>query len=54
VKVIAFFVRIFSAGFELGWTRNSTEKLQNYFLVFLVLGQVGPSFGPRITRTSGK
>jgi hypothetical protein len=34
--------------------RKSTEKLQNCFLVFSVLGLVGPSFGPGITRKSGK
>jgi hypothetical protein len=34
--------------------RKSTEKLQNCFLVFSVLGPVGPSFGPGITRKSGK
>jgi hypothetical protein len=42
VKVIAFFVRLFSAGSELGlnqkFNRKSTEKLQNCFLVFLVFG----------------
>jgi hypothetical protein len=58
VKVIAFFVRLFSAGSELGlnqkFNRKSTEKLQNCFLVFSVLGLVEPSFGPEITRTSGK
>jgi hypothetical protein len=34
--------------------RKSTEKLQNSFLVFSVLRPVGLSFGPRITRKSGK
>jgi hypothetical protein len=28
---------------------KSTEKLQNCFLVFLILGPVGPTFGPGIT-----
>jgi hypothetical protein len=58
MKVIAFFVRLFSAGSELGlnqkFNRKSTEKLQNYFLVFSDLGPIGPGFGPKITRTSGK
>jgi hypothetical protein len=30
------------------FNQKSTEKLQNYFLVFSVLGPVGPSFGPKI------
>jgi hypothetical protein len=34
--------------------RKSTEKLQNSFLVFSVLGPVGPSIGPGITQKSGK
>jgi hypothetical protein len=58
VKVIAFFVRTFSAGSKLGldrkFNRKSTEKLKNCFLVFPVLDPVGPSFGPEIAQTSGK
>jgi hypothetical protein len=58
MKVIAFFVRLFSAGSEIGlnrkFNRKSTEKLRNCFLVFSVLGPVESSFGPEITRTSGK
>jgi hypothetical protein len=40
--------------FNQNFNRKSTEKLHNCFLVFPVLGPVGPSFGPGITRTSGK
>jgi hypothetical protein len=40
--------------FNRNFNRKSTEKLQNCFLVFSVLAPVGPSFGPGITRTSGK
>jgi hypothetical protein len=36
--------------FNRNFNRKSTEKLQNCFLVFSVLGPVGPG----ITRTSGK
>jgi hypothetical protein len=40
--------------FNQNFNQKSTEKLQNSFLVFSVLGPVGPSVGPGITRTSGK
>jgi hypothetical protein len=40
--------------FNHNFNQKSTEKLQNCFLVFSVLGPVRPSFGPGTTRTSGK
>jgi hypothetical protein len=58
VKVIAFSVRIFSAGSKLGldrkFNRKLIEKLQNCFLVFSVLAQFKPEIQPRIQpRISG-
>jgi hypothetical protein len=58
VKVIVFFVRLFSTGSELGldrkFNRKSTEKLQNYFLIFSVLARFKPEIQPRIQpRISG-
>jgi hypothetical protein len=39
----------FNRKFNQNFNRKSTEKLQNCFLLFSVLGPVGPIFGPGIT-----
>jgi hypothetical protein len=52
-KSYRIFVRIFSAGSELGLDRKfnqkSTKKLQNCFLIFLVLARFIPEIQPRIS-----
>jgi hypothetical protein len=56
-KVIAFFVRIFSASSELDLDRKfnqkSTEKLQNCFLIFLALTEFKLGIQPGISGLTG-